>query len=679
MYKTVATLTLALILLIGCEKVTSSSQSTLNNSPIFEVAYRPFSLETLNSASELTEKCNHVIAEVENKKTIAEQSTVSPTQANFYQPVDAMMVSLANFSGRLRLISDSFNGPKIREAARFCSQRISSFESEIRLSKEIYKKYSTIQPTNLDDETKYSIKKQIRRFQHNGIDKDKATREKIHQLNNDLTKIGQEFNKNITEGVRFIKARPEELKGVPDDYIKARTPDENGFIEISTRYPDLIPIISYAENDNVKKRLWFAFWQRAYPENVPVVEQLLQKRFEYAQLLGYENYAHFILSDKMAKTPERVKSFLSEINEYTKPADQKDYDRMLSRLRKIDPSANKLELWQRDYIFELVLKEQLNVDSQAIRNYFSFDKAQYGILALVQELFDVQIKDWDTWVWDESVTAHEIYDNGRLIGQFYLDAHPREGKFSHAKVIALQLGITNKQIPVASMLANFPKSSESLSHNDLITFLHEFGHVMHVMFSSAQWSNTVGISTERDFIEAPSQLLEQWFWHYPTLSRFATNKAGEVLPKAVFDSMKAARDFNLGMNTRQQLHYGAFSLDLFNQDPSGLEVDKLSDDLQSEYTLFPANQDQYLYTSFTHLNGYSATYYTYQWSLAISTDIFSKFETNGMMDKSTADAYRKIILEQGGKKPADDLIADFLGRPVSFEAYAERLKAYSKK
>jgi thimet oligopeptidase len=380
----------------------------------------------------------------------------------------------------------------------------------------------------------------------------------------------------------------------------------------------------------------------------------------------------------MAKTPDRVKEFLVEVNKYTKYADQKDYDRLLNRLRKIDLSAEKVELWQRDYLYELVLKEQLQVDSQVIREYFSFDNTQSGVLALVQNLFNIEIREWDTWVWDKSVSAHAVYDEGKLIGQFYLDSHPRDGKFSHAKVVTLQPGIKGEQLPLASMLANFPEGDESMSHNDVITFLHEFGHVLHVIFSSAQWSNTAGVSTERDFIEAPSQLLEEWFWHYPTLSNFAKNEAGEMLPKEIFDSMIAARDFNLGMNTRQQLHYSAFSLDVYNQDPSGLDIDKLSDDLQSEYTSFPANPNQYLYTSFTHLNGYSAAYYTYQWSLAISKDIFSKFKANGMMDKPTADKYRKTILEQGGSKPADDLIADFLGRPVSFETYSERLRAYSK-
>lgn len=676
MFRVIA-FTSTFLLLAGCDGDVKSSQSIQSKDSIFPAEYQSIHLESLNSVKAITETCDQFLEELETKKLLAEKSELVSTQANFYAPLDSMLVSLNNFSGVLRLISDSFDKPNLREAARVCNRQISDFKSDINLSKDIYNKYSEINKENLDPETKYSLQKQLAKFEYSGVNTDTETRKKLRSLLSELVKIEQEFNKNINESVRYIQVKPEELEGLPEDYINSRTPDENGYIEISTRYPDLIPVISYAKNDEVKRKLWFEFWQRAYPENVSVVQQLLQKRYEYAQLLGYENYAHYVLSDKMAKSPENVQSFLRQINGYTKSADIKDYNRLLKRLKVITPSASKVELWQRDYLYELVLKEQLNVDSQAIRKYFSFSKTKNGILELVQELFDIQIKDWKTWLWSETVTAHEIYAGDRLIGRFYLDLHPRKGKFNHAKVITLQQGIKDEQPPVAAMLANFPSGNDSLAHNDVVTFLHEFGHVLHVMFSHGKWSNTAGISTERDFIEAPSQMLEEWVWNYPTLARFATNDKGEVLPKETFDSMKAARNFNLGMNTRQQLHYAAFSLEVYNQNPEGLDVDKLSDDLQSEYTLFPPNKNQYLYTSFTHLNGYSAAYYTYQWSLAISTDILSKFKDNGMMDRQTADSYRKNILEKGGSKPADILVEDFLGRPISFEAYAEKLKAYS--
>ncbi|NOU52590.1 Zn-dependent oligopeptidase [Pseudoalteromonas sp. JBTF-M23] len=645
---------------------------------MFTADYQSTQLRDLNSVADITQQCERILIDANTKKQLLEQDGSFPTQVRFYQPIDSLIVSLGNLSGRLRLISDSFNEPSIKNAARVCIKKIANFESELWLSQPIHEKYLNISQGDLDDETKYSIQKYLIQFQKKGVSKDAQTRAKLHQLNSELTNIGQQFNKNINESVRYIKVKPEELKGLPAEYINARSLDENGFIEISTRYPDIIPVISYAENDEVKKRLWFAFWQRAYPENVPVVEQLLQKRFEYAQLLGFDNYAHYIISDKMAKTPQRVKDFLTQLNEYTKAADQKDYNRLLARLQQIYPKTDKVELWQRDYVYELVLKEQLQVDSKAIGRYFSFDKTKAGILELTQELFGIQVKPWDTWLWDTSVTAYEVYDNGKLLGRFYLDLHPRDGKFTHAKVVTLQKGIEGKQIPVAAVLANFPKGNAAMSHREVTTFLHEFGHALHVMFASTQWSNTAGVSTERDFIEAPSQMLEEWAWHYPTLSRFATNSASEVLPKEMFDAMYAARDFNLGMNTRQQLHYGAFSLDVYNRDPNGLDVDKLSDDLQSIYTLFPANDDQYLYTSFTHLNGYSASYYTYQWSQAIAMDILSKFKENGMMDKETASRYRQLILEQGGSKPADILLEDFLQRPVSFDAFAGKLKTYSQ-
>ena len=680
MIKMIFALTFFCILASGCESPENPAKAIESSeTPILPTHDAAYKLEDLVTSDAINTACESFVSEAQNKKHLFEQSTVIPTHNNFYEPIDSMMVSLNNLSGRLRIIYDAFNDPTLRDIARECELQLSKFESEIWLSQDIYSKFSTLAASNVNSETDYSVQKIMRKFKRSGVDRDEATRQKIYQLNNELSKIGQEFNKNINESVLFVTVKPEELVGLPKEYIDARQSNEHGEIKISTRYPDLIPILSYAENDDVRKRLWFAFWQRAYPQNVDVMQALLQKRFEYAQLLGFDNYAQYILDDKMAKTPERVSAFLSELNGYTIDADLIDYNRLLNRYKKVDPSAEKLELWQRDFAYELVLNEQLNIDSKAIGEYFNYDKTKAGILALIQTLFDIKITVWDTWVWDESVSAYEIFDNGKLIGQFYLDSHPRDGKFNHAKIITLQKGITDQQLPVATMLANFPRGSEPLSHNDVVTFLHEFGHVMHVMFASSKWNNTAGISTERDFLEAPSQMLENWLWHYPTLSRFATNKNGEVLPEHMFESMKAARHFNLGMNTRQQLHYSAFSLAVYNQDPTDLDVDKLSDELQSIYTRFPPNKDQYLYTSFTHLNGYSAAYYSYQWSLAISTDILSRFEATSMMDVKTATDYRELILEKGGTKPADELVADFLGRPVSFEAYAEKLRAYDKR
>jgi len=665
------------LMLAACDEGEFSARPVQGMDTVFPVEYQAIKLEKLSSVKGIEEACAQFLEKLESQILLAEKSELVPTQAGFYAPMDSMLVSINGFSGRLRLISDVYDVPAVREAARVCNRDVSGFKSDISLSKAIYNKFLQVAKDKLDQETQYSLKKQLAKFKRSGVDSDEETRHKLQRLQSELAEIEQEFNKNINESVRYIKVKPEDLRGLPEEYIKSKKADDSGYAQISTRYPDLVPVISYAENDDVKKRLWFEFWKRAYPENVSVVEKLLQKRYEYAQLLGYENYAHYILSDKMAGSPQRVQDFLRQINEYTKPADKKDYDRLLERLKVIDPSANKVELWQRDYLYELVLKEQLNVDSQEVRNYFSFAKTKSGILDLIQGLFGVQIKDWNTWLWNDSITAHEIYADDKLIGRFYLDLHPREGKFNHAKVITLQQGIEGQQTPIAAMLANFPSGNESLSHNDVVTFLHEFGHVVHVMFSHGKWSNTAGVSTERDFIEAPSQMLEEWVWHYPTLARFATNDKGEVLPKELFDAMRAARNFNLGMNTRQQLHYAAFSLEVYSRNPEGLDVDWLSDELQSEYTLFPANEDQYLYTSFTHLNGYGAAYYSYLWSLAISIDVLSEFKSNGMMNKSTAGRYRRNILEQGGSKPAEVLLEDFLARPVSFEAYAEKLKAYS--
>jgi len=235
-------------------------------------------------------------------------------------------------------------------------------------------------------------------------------------------------------------------------------------------------------------------------------------------------------------------------------------------------------------------------------------------------------------------------------------------------------GIEGEQLPVAALICNFPTGTDLMQHSQVVTFLHEFGHLIHWMFAGHQeWSNISGIATEWDFVEAPSQMLQEWVWDYETISRFAKNSDGEVMPEELLNKMIAARDFGLGMGTRRQLSFAAMSLNIYNQDPANVDLDELIPRMISEYTNFESIPGTHFYTAFGHLNGYSAIYYTYQWSLAIATDMFTRFEEQGLRNIEVAGAYRDIVLGSGGSKPAAELVTEFLGRDISFKPYADRL------
>ncbi|MET0357422.1 MAG: M3 family metallopeptidase, partial [Cellvibrio sp.] len=318
------------------------------------------------------------------------------------------------------------------------------------------------------------------------------------------------------------------------------------------------------------------------------------------------------------------------------------------------------------------------VDAQKIRQYFPYAKVQQGIFDLTQALFGVSIRPWKTETWHPAVNAYEVVDKGQVIGRFYLDMHPREGKYKHAAQFGVQSGIRGIQLPVAALVCNFPGGqdpNELLEHDDVETFLHEFGHLLHSMFSGDHERIAFsGIQTEWDFVEAPSQMLEEWVWDAETLASFARNQKGEVIPTALVNKMRAGRDFGKALWTKHQLFYAATSLNVYNTNPATIDLDKFTAQIQSTYSPFGYVEGTHFYTSFGHLNGYSAIYYTYMWSLVIASDMFSEFEKNGLRNTVVAQKYRNSVLAPGGTKDAADLVQDFLGRPFSFDAFAKNLE-----
>jgi thimet oligopeptidase len=330
-------------------------------------------------------------------------------------------------------------------------------------------------------------------------------------------------------------------------------------------------------------------------------------------------------------------------------------------------------VWQSSYIQNLLRLEDYALDSQEVRTYFQYDRVRDGIFKLTEDLFGVEIEPWDTPTWHEDVETFQIKENGQLLGRFYMDNHPRPAKYQHAAHWTLRTGIKDKQIPMSGLAQNFPKGL--MEHSQVETFLHEFGHLLHNMFASTQkWSPVAGMSMERDFVEAPSQMLEEWIWDYDTLSQFAINEQGETIPKELVDKMVRARYFGRATGTATQIYYANLSLNFYNRDPESFDLDELMKELEARYAAYPHLPGTHFYANFGHLNGYSSNYYTYQWSLAIATDLFSRFEEAGLRNTEVANDYRRTVLQAAGSKPASDFVADFLGREFSTDAYIKSLQ-----
>lgn len=666
-----------ILLLASAAFVTSCGQG---KSPAVAVElpirYAAVNLADIATAEALTTLCAEEEARFRKDLATLEVYEASPTIDGYYRSLDSLNQSIGTVSSTAQSLSAIHPDPDLRSAGEACAQELIKVATDMSLSRPLYDAVSRLDTTEADDVTRHSVEKLLLSFRLAGVDKDDATRDRIRELNDNIIAIGQEFDRNIREDVRYLELDSvEDLAGLPDDYIAAHQPNEDGKVVISTQYPDVYPFSEYAERDDLRKKMAILSGQRGYPKNEDVLRNLIVARHELAQLIGFNNFAELVTADKMAGSPERVAAFIEELKGYTGDVQDREYEILLARLREDDPEAVRVESWQRTYVRSKVSREQYGVDSKVIRQYFSYNNSRAGIFAMVQDLFGVSIRPWETDTWHEDVEAYELHDGDEVLGRFYLDMHPREGKYQHAAMFPFVNGIEGRQLPVAALICNFPKGDEPIQFSQVVTFLHEFGHLIHWQFAGhQQWSNVSGISTEWDFVEAPSQMLQEWVWDYDTVSQFAVNADGESLPQELHRSMVAERDFGLGMGTRRQLSFAALSLSMYNRDPAEIDFDALSDEIAREYTKFAPLEGTHFWAAFGHLNGYSAIYYTYQWSLAIATDMFTKFKEAGLRNVEVAGAYRDKVLASGGSRPAEDLVSDFLGRKISFKPYADRLR-----
>jgi thimet oligopeptidase len=637
--------------------------------------YRAPELSVLQTADMVKTACDAEVAALAADVARLEAYAGTPTVVDYLEALNATLVSASNMLYAGSVLAAVHPDEAVRDAGDACNQALTPILSDYSLSRPIYERIAAVDLSAADADTRRFVEKQLQDFRLAGVDRDDATRARIKELNDEITRVGQEFDRNINDAIAYLELDSvDQLAGLPQDYIDAHPPGDDGKIRISTQYPDLFPFMSYAESDDLRRQLSVLRSNRAYPENEVLLKQLLGLRYEFARLLDFDNYAAWVTADKMVGSPERVQSFLEELTGYTAVPQDREYAMLLARLRQDQPTAERVESWQNIYLQEKIGAEEFQVDSKEIRQYFNYAATRDGILRLVQDLFNVQIRPWQTEAWHADVESYELWDGDRLIGRFHLDMHPREGKYQHAAVAQIRDGITGRQVPLATLMCNFPRGSDLMQHTQVETFLHEFGHLIHYLFAGHHhWSGVSGISTEWDFVEAPSQMLEEWVWDYDTIAQFASNADGEVIPRELLDRMIAARDFGLGIGTRRQLSLAAMSLGMYNRNPEGLDLKAFTDEMTRQYTLFEPLPEGHFYAAFSHLNGYSAIYYTYQWSLAIASDLFTRFEQEGLRNVETAGEYREKILEPGGARPAVELVTDFLGREISSKPYADRL------
>ena len=627
--------------------------------------------------------CAGHLAQAERLKGEIKAVKGERTLENTLEPLNMLLTELDRALPVAQLVANVHPEKKVREAAEKCEQKGKKYLSELKRDRAMFDALSGVKVEGLDPLAVRFRALLLREYRRAGVDKDEATRKRLAELSEQMVALGQQFGKAIREDRKTLEVAEKDLKGMPADWIASRKKEGKDKITVSTDYPDFLPIQSYAAKEGVRRKMYELFLTRAYPGNTEVLTRLLRARHEYATLIGFKEWASYNAEDKMVKERKVIADFIEKVTTLARPRMKADLKQILKRKKKDHRAAKIVGSWDRFYYVNRIKQEQFGVDPTEVRSYFDFVKVKEGLLTITQELFGLTFKRVkDAKVWHPSVEAYDIFEGEQQLARFYLDLHPREGKYKHAAEFPLYPGLPGVQLPSASLVTNFPDPSKTggkpalTEHTQVTTFFHEFGHLMHQLLAGRhKWVTQTGINCEWDFVEAPSQLLEEWAWDHKVLARFAKHpETGKEIPAALVERMNKARSFGKGVHVMRQMFYAALSFNLHNKAPDTFDLHKEMLRVQQGYSPYPYIKGTAVYTNFGHLNGYSSMYYTYMWSLVMAKDMTSRFLAKGLMDKETALEYRKAILEPGGTQDAADMVKAFLGRPYAFDAYRKWLE-----
>ncbi len=602
--------------------------------------------------------------------------TIENTLAPYDEAIRQLNAS-SNFAG---LMQEVHPDAAFRDRATAMSTKTAGVFTALSLNPGVYKALAALDLNKVDAATQYYVRRQMLEFRLAGVDKVDATRARLKKLNEQLTEEQSNFDRNISDDVRSVEvASVAELDGLPQDYIDSHKPGVDGKIKITTNYPDFFPVLTFAKSDDLRQRIWAAFNNRAYPKNRDVLRSMMETRYQIATTLGYSSWADYNAADKMIGSAKNIAAFIDNLDATTRPIAKRELDLLLKEKHKTNPEATQIGEYDSWRMLELVRRSQYDSDSSAFRPYLAYDKVKQGVLKTAATLFQVSFRrEEDAVAWDASVETWDVIDHGRAIGRFYLDLHPRPGKYGHANMVPILDGIRGKQLPEAALVCNFAQPTATdpglMDYEDVITFFHEFGHLLHhILGGQQQWAGISGISMETDFVEAPSQMMEEWMRSPEVLASFAHDyKTGQPIPRELVLRMNRASAFGRASKVEEQNLLSAVSYGMYKDPPQDTDLDQVMNGAFHRYSLYVPlsdNADAHMYTSFTHLSGYSSAYYIYMWDKIIAEDFASQFDQKNLLAGETPMRYRRTVLEPGGSMSANDLVKNFLGRSGNMKAF----------
>ncbi|HEY5331348.1 MAG TPA: M3 family metallopeptidase [Acidobacteriaceae bacterium] len=617
----------------------------------------------------------------------------------------------------------------VRDAAQGLAQEISAEGVALSLNRDVYRALAAVDVSAEDEATKYYMERVLLGYKLAGVDRDDATREKVRELADRMTELSMVFSRTVQDDVRKIAVDdPNELTGLPQDYLTRHGVRTEGDllvadepVVLTTDPPDMSPVMNYAASAKLRRTMYLAYNDRGYPANKQVLHDLLSLRQEMAELLGFRSWADLATVDQMMGSAANMRNFLKEVETAARETAKHEFAELEAFVAVHNREALPLTLSDARFWEEQYRREKYDFDSQSVRPYFPYEQVEAGILATAGKLFGVRFDHApDAPVWDASVKAFDVVDEslsqptladdeaigedgsprsgvvvgkiladdeaigedgspraGVVVGRIYLDMHSREGKSKWFSECSLVGGVRGRQMPEASLVCNFPQPTGSdsalMQYSDVVTYFHEFGHLMHEVLGGRQrWAGQSGIATEGDFVEVPSQMLEEFFEDAELLRTFAKHyQSGEPIPVETVARMTRAAAHGRALSTLTQVMYATYSMETHDRRAEALDLDALLREGYDRFSSYEFVDENRMYAAFTHLVGYTSNYYTYLYDKVMALEFFAEFAKSGektSLGGETAMRYRRQVLEPGGTRPARELVEAFLGREVSMEA-----------
>ncbi|PWA04451.1 M3 family metallopeptidase [Flavobacterium psychrotolerans] len=626
----------------------------------------------------------------------------NPINPTFENTIEALAFSgdvLDRISSIFFNLNSAETNDEIQKIAQEVSPLLSEFGNDVRLNADLFARVKVIYEQkdhlNLTPEQTTLLDKKYKSFSRNGANLPEDKKNQLREIDKALSKLSLQFGENVlaeTQAFQLHLTDKNDLAGLPEGTIEAarslaKSQEKEGWI-FTLDYPSYVPFVTYADNRELRKKMAIAFGAKGFQnnefDNQEIVLKIAKLRFDRAQVLGYPSHAHFVLEERMAENPEKVKTFSNDLLEKAKPAALKEFAQLTAFARELH-GIEQLQKWDGAYYSEKLKQQLFHLDDEILKPYFQLEKVLNGAFTVVQKLYGITFEEiFEVDKYHDDVKTFEVKDeDDQLVAVFYADFFPRKGKRNGAWMTSFKSQYIKKGInerPHISIVCNFTKPTETkpslLTFNEVTTLFHEFGHALHGMLANTTYPSLSGTSVYWDFVELPSQILENWCYEPEAMALFAYHyQTNEMIPMELVHKIKESASFQEGIATMRQLSFGLLDMGWHTQDPSNIKDIKAFENEQFAATqLYPDVKENAMSTSFSHIfqGGYSSGYYSYKWAEVLDADAFEYFQEKGIFNKEVATKFKENVLSKGGTEHPMILYKRFRGQEPKPEALLRR-------